>query len=98
VILGWWLDALGRLSNQPGTVKLRFMDGPYEMRVSSEAATWTIDCVKRVARDASVFTATVDSLQLISETLRVGRQVVEACDARGWQSPDVEALRDRVAS
>jgi len=95
VILGWWLEALDQLSNRFGTVDLMFMDGPFVLRVkSADLSTYTIECAKQGLRETTVVaTGSVDSVKLIAETHRVGTQVVEACDARGWQSSDIDALR-----
>lgn len=95
VLLGWWLEALYRLVDGNRTAELEFMDGPYAMRVTAvDLSTCSLECVQKARAAIVLSKASVDVVQLMKETERVAAQVVRACEARGWQSADVDALKD----
>jgi hypothetical protein len=94
VILGWWLKALKKLVNGEKRVELPFMDGPYAIYVTAvESTMCTLECVKKAREPLVVLSARVELGRLISETERAATQLIEACESRDWQSPDVDTLR-----
>jgi hypothetical protein len=94
VILGWWLEALSRLIDDNRVAELEFMDGPYAMRATAvDLSTCTLECLQKAGAAIVLSKASVDVAQMFRETQQVAAQLVKACDARSWRSPDVDALK-----
>jgi hypothetical protein len=94
-ILGWWLEALGELSRSGQTASCRFMDGPFQFRISvGSDSTWLIEFLER--DDAqTAWSKPVNAGAFVSSLRGAGRTLVAACQQRGWDSPDVQALARR---
>jgi hypothetical protein len=99
VILGWWsaeLRALPARGNPRATVRLEFMDGPYEVEISAPRAMegpWLARFVQRGDRRRVVREVRLSGQALIVSVHQAARSVLAECDARGWNSRDVEGLR-----
>jgi len=94
VILGWWLEASNRLVEGARTIELRYMDGPFAIRATASSPTSCIlECLEKAREPKVLGSATVDPVQMIEETERVATDIVEACIARGWQSRDLDTLK-----
>lgn len=90
VILQWWLEALARLSSGASRrEELRFMDGPFwvEIEVGSDVVSYRLVGLA----DEPVGTLSLEAFR--REALAAGRQLVEACDASGWSSVDIDRLQ-----
>ena len=94
VILSWWLEALYGLVDGNRTAELGFMDGPYAIGVTAiDLSVCSLECFQKGRTDTILTKTSVDVFQLIQEVQHVSARVVEVCDAQGWQSSDVIALR-----
>jgi hypothetical protein len=94
VILGWWLSEMAGLLAGRRMAELCFMDGPFQMRVEvTSAVKCFIHCMEGNGLGISHETNTLDLLQAI---LTAATLTYSVCDARGWQTKDLEQLRDRM--
>jgi hypothetical protein len=93
VVLGWWVEAL---QSNDRRVLLRFMDGPYLLRVNrntpEECSIEGVDGHGKEGR--SLFSIAAEFLPFREQVCAVGRQVLAACREKGWESRDIERLGD----
>ena len=93
VILGWWCEALARLSSKrDARVELRFMDGPFRLAV--ERCDSGGDEVRiSDERGMTLGVATLDAL--VRATAGAARALLVFCEAKGIGDADVAELRRR---
>jgi hypothetical protein len=92
VILGWWADALQ--SNDRRLV-LRFMDGPYSLRMSRNSEGCSIEGMNGQGKEErSLFHFAVDFPRFREDVCSAGRKVLVACREKRWESRDIELLAD----
>jgi hypothetical protein len=90
VILTWWLEAVR--SNDRAMV-LRFMDGPYFIRLDRRADGGVgVECVEDRDSETLRVSCEVRLADLRREIESAGRTVLSVCRAKGWLSKDTEAL------
>ena len=97
VVLGWWIEELLQIqsADQP-TMNLLFMDGPYSVRLRapSEGDAWAVSLL----RDRGPIGSNPEAAgfaqrgQLAASVLNVAREVITACQRKGW-SDDQEVLK-----
>ncbi len=90
VVIGWWIDAL---RSNDRTVRLRFMDGPYYLRVSREAEGYAlVECIESRRQDIVTGSFRIPFRDLRQHVEEVGRRVLSACAERRWESDDLRTL------
>jgi|SRR5215216_1843870 hypothetical protein len=93
-ILTWWIEVLRELVTQPSDKEsLRFMDGPFEVRLE--------DCGSRmrasfVRSGATLGVAEVDPAELLTSALQSAEALVSTLERQGVGSSDIGELT-RVA-
>lgn len=100
VVLGWWTEALLQLlTRRSDEVEIRFMEGPYLVRVSRASPERVrLECVEAGLRSRVVHVGFADAGELVDSLLRASRETLDVCAGRGWSSADVEALRSSLAA
>lgn len=97
VLLGWWLDALGRLIAGERSQSLRFMDGPYRVDLSlSEQQVVTVRFILE-AEEQVLGETHVDAASLLGSASRAARDLITACEAQGWSSHELQHLEEALA-
>ena len=95
VIASWWIDALVELRDGSAEVELRFMDGPYFVRVAQlGGGLLRLRCVEAGGEDGKIvgeFTVRVD--ELTREIVALATRVSGACEESGIESSDLRDLR-----
>jgi hypothetical protein len=95
VILGWWLEAVTRLLDDGTGVLLRFMDGPLGVMLEP---TSQVDRWRATARRNDVpypdlpEGMEISRLELIASLREAARTVLDECNRRGVESPDIQEL------
>ncbi len=93
VITNWWTHAFEQAVSNGREQKLRFMDGPYWIRIVSQADTLLLVCVEDRRGAGPVCEVLVDTDQLRGELVGLARSVSAACREAGIESPDLNTLR-----
>jgi hypothetical protein len=97
IVLGWWLEALHTLESGQQSVELRFMDGPYLMRIGKESPLlYVLTCVEDRPGRTVVCQCRVDPAQVLSEIVRTASDVLAACAAKNWAAPALRSLESRL--
>jgi hypothetical protein len=98
MILGWLQVLSERLSSME-PFSLRFLDGPFEIRlVSSGLDSWTVGALAEGAQLSPDLAAIVSRKTVLGEVLQACRELLRACDSNGWRSQDLDCLRQLVAA
>ncbi|RKH48104.1 hypothetical protein D7Y23_20740 [Corallococcus sp. AB050B] len=99
VLLKWWLEELTRLqSGHAATACCQFMDGPFSFDVSLSDGEFVLRCQRqRPHATQLVLESHVPSAVFMEALVAAARQVVMACENQGWQSNDLERLKEMVA-
>ena len=97
VVLGWWIEQLLQIESQDGaTMTLLFMDGPYsaQLRAPSENDIWSVSLLRDRGPLAGKPEAAglADHERFATRLLNVSREVVAACQRKGW-SDDQEVRK-----
>lgn len=97
VVLGWWIDELLRTqSTNETTMTLLFMDGPYSVRLRAPAQgdVWSVSLLRDrgPADGRREAVGVAEHAQFAAALLTVAREVVAACQRKGW-SDDREVLK-----
>lgn len=100
VILAWWVEGLSAVaSGSSRSFEGAFMDGPFAYSVKAgEGRLFQIAWGERGHLSA---VGVVNVSALLASAVEAGKQVVESCHSRGWQSSEVQALEkilSRVAA
>lgn len=93
VILGWWGEEANSLEDGKVTAAtLRFMEGPYELRVTAPARDrWMLFAQERGMPTASLQTE-LDSKDVIDQVRRSIREVLDVCKRYSYWTDDCESL------
>lgn len=92
VVLGWWLESMRELLDQrTDRITLRFMEGRFQITVSSANERWALQCGE-AGKDRVEFEGCVDGRRLVSEALAAAAQAIEACRHHGWDNADLSRL------
>ncbi|MCP5348374.1 MAG: hypothetical protein H7A04_16095 [Pseudomonadales bacterium] len=96
VVLEWWLAALLDL-RAADSVDLRFMDGPFLVRLSPQhQSMFRLEGVEDgQIRRVNVATE-VSIRQVYDSIIRAAQLVDKACTERGWSSDDVRRLQSTL--
>ena len=104
-LLAAWMAELHRFARAvpaaDAYATCRFMDGPYSFTVRAEQPeVWRVECVEERSPGPSNPGPTwlTDRASFLRSLDQAARSVLAFCDARGWWSPDTEALRRRMES
>lgn len=100
VILGWWCEALLACIQDPShEAELRFMDGPYHLRVRPADRKYHIAvelCAGRQRHAQGTFVST--HADLCAEVLRASESVIKYCQLNKINNKDVDTLRRGAAA
>ena len=98
VVVTWWLEALekmGRGTEQEAV--LRFMDGPYFLRlIAISDDIVLVKCVEDRSDAGVVHEEHVSLTDFRAQLQRLARQIAWACKQRGWESTDLDALKSHL--
>lgn len=94
VVAKWWLSALNQLSPEQRETELRFMDGPYWIKVISHGkSNVLLRCIEDRTGTRIICEVAVGMDELRSELLKLADDVSIACSSAGVESYDLENLR-----
>src|ERR1700761_7175354 len=94
VLASWWLVELRRLAEGAHEAKLRFMDGPYWIAISSrDGGKLSLSCVEDRQGAGVVYELMVKSSDLEAEIFSFARNVSNACKLAGISSVDLDGMR-----
>jgi hypothetical protein len=96
VVLGWWIEAALGLLDYGGTAVFRFMDGPFAVRASapSRSDTWILGFERNDKPwDGSPGQVIAGREGIIRGLHSAGVRILEACEKKKMESPDVTSLR-----
>ena len=92
VVLGWWLEALGNLRTGR-SVDLRFMDGPFFVRLTQQGyASCKVECYEDKETARVIVEEPVALRQVLEGVTRASRAVAEYSASAGWSGDDLERL------
>lgn len=99
VILGWWAAELQALeAGLTDVATLRFMDGPYEMRVAVDSGDrWQITTQTRGQKPSVLVEAVVKPAQMIAEVTRASASILKSFDDNDCWTDDCEKLASLVS-
>jgi hypothetical protein len=99
IILGWWLRGLAAATSGLES-DLRFMDGPFAVRVHPLAdGVARVQLLEdRVAGEIIQDEAFISLPQAIEACLLASSVVLHECAARGWSHDTIEELKELVGS
>ena len=93
VVLSWWLELLLRLATgQAKTAELRFMDGPFRIRVFATDDNALVLEFWSGRALTPLESNTTDLNQAMAEGISCARALLAECKTRGWTSADIERL------
>lgn len=96
VVLTWWLDAISQLlKEEVRSADLRFMDGPFLLRVSHQRrGLFRVEAI----RGAKILRTTdVIARAFANSIINAGLSVRQACADQGWSSDDLTALGEQLS-
>lgn len=95
VIITWWLSAIQKLERDiEREVVLRFMDGPYYLRLAREDdATALLRCIEDRGPAGMVHEEYVNVADMGAQLRRVARHIASACSRNGMESSELDALK-----
>jgi hypothetical protein len=94
VILSWWIEACLRLTHDSEREILRFMDGPYQVRIELDGKDLRFFFEHRIHNKSIVITSGVKTLESFRSELRnISQQIITKCKALGFESQDIEKLQ-----
>jgi len=100
VVLSWWVQAVRRLCGGSSTSEmLKFMDGPFEVRLQREDDTVSFIFVNRRRGDHVEGACRGSVAELCGTLLKASAAVLRACDAANIRSSEIDELtaeRDRL--
>jgi hypothetical protein len=94
VVLGWWSEAILALIQGASEASLRFMDGPYKIRIAKN----DVDHVRLELFRGDTLQGNSDASvsEIVSGLREAGEKLLARCDEEQWSNSDVELLRARV--
>lgn len=95
VLATWWLAELDRLERgSDREVELRFMDGPYWITVTrQDDNSMLLRCVDDRRDGGVLHEEHMELHELVGQVQRLARQVASACSRNGFESRDVDILK-----
>jgi hypothetical protein len=98
VILGWWAAELRALkSRQTDVATLRFMEGPYELRITVVSDDrWLVSCVHRGRSETILAESAVNPAQVIKEHARASTSLLKMLDHANCWTDECEELASLV--
>ncbi len=99
VVIGWWTEALIKLlDGDLSTQEVRFMDGPYLVRIApADGDRWQLQFVEALRVPRVRHHGVVDPVHLVESVVAAADALLELCRARGWGSRDSEHLAALVS-
>ena len=93
VILGWWLEAILKISTSRKNMssKLMFMDGPVYMRAIK--VNEDIIEIELIERDVVQSRLECSINQLMNSLLMAAKKVISEIENRNWASRDIDSLK-----
>ena len=92
VVLGWWLEALRSL-RIGRSVDLRFMDGPFLVRLTQQGrASCKAECYEDKETPRVIVEEPVALRQVLEGVARASSAVAEYSASVGWSGNDLERL------
>jgi hypothetical protein len=103
VMLGWWCTACTALVSGGQEQELMFMDGPFQLILSShEPDVWASE-FQRLRSVSTVLDEfqplagirnelRIDPAHFLNSLVRCSEAVLAECDRRGWRTDDVDEL------
>jgi hypothetical protein len=100
VILGWWLEQVNALSQDPLTTAiLRFMDGPYEIKISPKSADlWLLTGLVRESRTKAAFREVCSAAQVFNEVRRASTDLLQFLKAADFWDDECAKLELLVSA
>ena len=91
-----WNEKLESLGSGAGRETLRVMEGPDTVVLEAQPG----DRVRATAtfQGQVIADAVLEQVEIVSELRRAGREILDACDARGLTNDDVDNLRRALSS
>lgn len=99
VILAWWTAELQALdAGETDVATLRFMDGPYEMRVTVDSGDrWRITSRCRGRKPAILAESVVEPAEVLTEVARASAFILKIFDDNDCWTDDCEKLASLVS-
>ena len=97
VVLLWWWDALVGLKEGAGGCELRFMDGPFWVRmtkVTDVACEMEFVDGRKPANNMRTFEADADELR--QSLKRSIQKLLRHAAKSGWETSELDSLRERL--
>jgi len=95
VLLSAWLPMLRAVAERRSIgADCHFMDGPFSFAVHATDDDFTLHVIDRQTSARADWT--VPAAQFLLALREAGRVVLDACDAAGWDSGDIQALRTEL--
>ena len=91
-LIGAWLTVLA----EPGTAELRFMEGPYVLRVERGAPGRSLLTAEADGAAEPTLVTEADTAAVVRAVHRAGVVLLTACRARGWDHRDLRYLAGRL--
>jgi hypothetical protein len=92
-VLGWWIEALRELvSSTSDEATLRFMDGPFEVRLTRSGALATAAFLRRERGHGPE--AMIDPRELLASVTARARALVSALERQGLSSSQLGRLKE----
>jgi len=96
VIPAWWIEALRKPDEG---VVLRFMDGPFFMRLTdARAGCWRIECYEDRKERMLAGSYRLPLERIREEVVGAARAVLVASQRRNWKSRDLELLNSLLTN
>lgn len=89
VILGWWVVAL---RSNDRHMELRFMDGPYFLRVARMGTMTLVEGIEDREKEIVRFSAKVNTRDFRNQVIAAAEAALARCRELKWTSRDVDAL------
>lgn len=94
VMLGWWAEEVNALEDgRLTTATLRFMEGPYELRVTAHTRNrWSLFAQERGTTLITVLESQLGQKVVVEEVRRAIRELLSLCKLYGYWPDDCGAL------
>jgi hypothetical protein len=99
VVLSWWADAALRLaSGAASSARIRFMEGPFQVRCAvASPQSWKLDCFED-GRQGLVIDALVDARPLVESLVKASDDALRLCSEREWWTNDADVLHSKTSA
>ena len=94
VVVSWWLEAtIGLVNGRMRTAVVRFMDGPFEVRVFARRRDfWEAELLDERQAGGGVHKIEFAPDPFLRSLIECSGDVLEQCSKNGWRSGDVESI------